>query len=169
MASTNGRKKSKVELQAYKKSVKSSALILDSTVGIRNNNLTGSAEIHKEMPQDAFVQETKIPFGLRAKRFLKNHIFESILSVVLTIVVAVGGWYAKTLIDLKIECAVCENRLSAIEEDIGKLNTDQVTREILILQLDALRQELNSASTLQTTELNNRIDLLERQIELLQE
>ena len=80
-----------------------------------------------------------------------------------------GGWYAKTLIDLKIECAVCENRLSAIEEDIGKLNTDQITREILNLQLDALRQELNSVSALQTTELNNRIDLLERQIELLQE
>ena len=69
----------------------------------------------------------------------------------------------------KIECAVCENRLSAIEEDIGKLNTDQITREILNLQLDALRQELNSASALQTTELKNRIDLLERQIELLQE
>ena len=76
---------------------------------------------------------------------------------------------AKTLIGLKIECAVCENRLSAIEEDIGKLNTDQITREILNLQLDALRQELNSASALQTTELKNRIDLLERQIELLQE
>lgn len=121
------------------------------------------------MTQGTFTQEAKIPFGLRAKRFFKKHIFESILSVVLTIVVAVGGWYAKTLIDLKIECAVCENRLSAIEEDIDKLNTDQITREILNLQLDALRQELNSASALQTTELKNRIDLLERQIELLQE
>ncbi len=169
MASTNGRKKNKVEVQAYKRGVKSGAFILDSTVGMRNSNLAGSAEIHEEMSQDAFVQETKIPFGLRAKRFLKKHTFEAILSVVVSVVVAVGGWYAKTLIDLKIECAVCENRLSAIEEDIGKLNTDQITREILNLQLDALRQELNSASALQTTELKNRIDLLERQIELLQE
>lgn len=122
------------------------------------------------MTQGYFHSRSKNSIRLAAaKRFFKKHIFESILSVVLTIVVAVGGWYAKTLIDLKIECAVCENRLSAIEEDIDKLNTDQITREILNLQLDALRQELNSASALQTTELKNRIDLLERQIELLQE
>ena len=70
MASTNGRKKNNVEVQAYKRGVKSGAFILDSTVGMRNSNLAGSAEIHEEMSQDAFVQETKIPFGLRAKRFL---------------------------------------------------------------------------------------------------
>ena len=169
MVSANGRKKSESEVQAYKQGVKSGSMLLDSTIGMRNNNLTGSAEIHEEMPQDSFTQETKIPIALRAKRFIKNHIFESILSVILSIVLAVGGWCAKTLIDLKIEYAVCENRLSAIEKDIDKLNTDQVTREILNLQLDALSQELNTSSILQTTELNNRIDLLECQIELLQE
>ena len=43
-----------------------------------------------------------------------------------------------------------------------------ITREILELQLNALRQELLSGSTLQAANLSNRIDLLERQIELLQ-
>ncbi len=169
MASTNGRKKSKNEVQTYKQGIKSGGMVLESTVGMRTNNLTGSAEIYREMPQDASVQETTIPFCLRAKRFIKQHLFESIFTAVLTIIVAVGGWYTKTLIELKIECAVYENRLSTIEEEIDKLNTDQVTREILNLQLDALKQELNSTSALQTTELKNRIDLLERQIELLQQ
>lgn len=122
------------------------------------------AKAASEITDCRFAIRSTTPEGL-AFSGIDNYI----LSVVLTIVVAVGGWYAKTLIDLKIECAVCENRLSAIEEDIDKLNTDQITREILNLQLDALRQELNSASALQTTELKNRIDLLERQIELLQE
>ena len=78
-------------------------------------------------------------------------------------------WYAKTLIDLKIDCAVFENRISSIEEEIDKLDTDYVTREILYLQLDALKQELLSTSALQRAELNNRIDLIERQIEILQQ
>lgn len=45
---------------------------------------------------------------------------------------------------------------------------ENITREILELQLNALRQELLSGSTLQAANLSNRIDLLERQIELLQ-
>ena len=88
--------------------------------------------------------------------------------ICMAIIVALAGWYAKTLIDLKIDCAVFESRLSSIEERIDELDADNITREILELQLNALKQELLSGSTLQAANLSNRIDLLERQIELLQ-
>ena len=60
-----------------------------------------------------------------------------------------------------------ERRLLVIEAEVDDLDSDGVTREILQLQLEALRQEVRNTSILQLSEINNRIDLLERQIELL--
>lgn len=72
MASTNRRKKSKVEVQAYKRSVKSGASLLGSAVGIKNNNLTGSAEIYEEVTQGTFTQEAKNSIRLARKAFLQK-------------------------------------------------------------------------------------------------
>ena len=169
MGNGSGRKKNKDEVSAYKRSIRSNSAFLESTVGIRNSNLTGSAEAYNEMSLEDSQQEIQIPFRIRAKRFLKNHIFESILSLIVSLIVILAGWYAKTLIDLKIEYAVFENRLTSIEDQIDDLSIDNVTREILTLQVDALRQELLSDSALQKSEIDNRIDLLEQQIDILQE
>ena len=135
---------------------------------VKKPNLSGSAEANNIAFLDSSTQSAKISFRLRAKRFFKTHIFESVLGALMAIIVALAGWYAKTLIDLKIDCAVFESRLSSIEERIDELDADNITREILELQLNALKQELLSGSTLQAANLSNRIDLLERQIELLQ-
>lgn len=164
----NGRRKSKSEARAYRQSIKSNTTPLESTVDLRNNNLSGSAEANNIAFLDSSTQSAKISFRLRAKRFFKTHIFESVLGALMAIIVALAGWYAKTLIDLKIDYAVFESRLSSIEERIDELDADNITREILELQLNALKQELLSGSTLQAANLSNRIDLLERQIELLQ-
>ena len=40
----NGRRKSKSEARAYRQSIKSNTTPLESTVDLRNNNLSGSAE-----------------------------------------------------------------------------------------------------------------------------
>ena len=90
----NGRRKSKSEARAYRQSIKSNTTPLESTVDLRNNNLSGSAEANNIAFLDSSTQSAKISFRLRAKRFFKTHIFESVLGALMAIIVALAGWPA---------------------------------------------------------------------------
>ena len=79
----NGRRKSKSEARAYRQSIKSNTTPLESTVDLRNNNLSGSAEANNIAFLDSSTQSAKISFCLRAKRFFKTHIFESVLGALM--------------------------------------------------------------------------------------
>lgn len=167
MASSKERKKNKSEVRAYKESLKSSDKPLESTATFRNDNLTGSAELQCGMYPEDTTQEVHTSFRVRAKRFVKRHAFEVGLSLIVAIIIALASWCIGTIIDLKMSHVDFERRLLVIEAEVDDLDSDSVTREILQLQLEALRQEVRNTSILQLSEINNRIDLLERQIELL--
>lgn len=167
MASSKERKKNKSEVRAYKESLKSSDKPLESTATFRNDNLTGSAELQCGMYPEDTTQEVRTSFYVRAKRFIKSHAFEVGLSLAVAIIIALASWCISTIIDLKMSHVDFKRRLLVIEDEVDDLDSDGVTREILELQLEALRQEVRNTSILQLSELNNRIDLLERQVELL--
>lgn len=87
----------------------------------------------------------------------------------LAILAALIGWYGVTLIELKVDCAVLETKLDRVSAQIESLDTDNVTREVLNIQLDALKQELSYEQEINRIEIENRIGLLEQQIALVQE
>lgn len=169
MANNSGRKKTKVEVREYKNAVKLLAGTLESTIGTRNANLVGSDELSvPDFPDDTST-EVRLPWRTRVKRFIRKHTFEVGLSIAVTILAALIGWYGATLIDLKVDCAVLETKLNAVSAQIDSLDTDNVTRELLNIQLDALKQELSYEQEIDRIEIENRIRLLEQQIALVQE
>lgn len=169
MANNNGRKKTKAEVKEYKNAVKLSVTALESTIDTRNANLVGSDEFSVPDFSDDTPKEARLPWRIRVKRFIKKHTFEVGLSVAVTILTALVGWYGVTLIDLKVDCAVLETKLDTVSSQIESLDTDNVTRELLNIQLDALKQELSYEQEIDRIEIENRIGLLEQQIALVQE
>lgn len=169
MANNNGRKKTKAEVKEYKNAVKLSVTALESTIDIRNANLVGSDELSAPDFSDDTSKEARLPWRTRAKRLIKKHTFEVGLSVAVTILTALVGWYGVTLIDLKVDYAVLETKLDAVSTQIESLETDNVTRELLNIQLDALKKELSYEQEIDRIEVESRIGLLEQQIALVQE
>lgn len=169
MANNNVRKKTKAEVKNYRNAVKLSVTALESTIDTRNANLVGSDELSVPDFSDGTPEEARLPLRIRAKRFIKKHIFEVGLSVAVTILTALVGWYGATLIDLKVDCAVLEAKLDTVSTQIESLDTDNVTRELLNIQLDTLKKELSYEQEINRIEIENRIDLLEQQIALVQE
>ena len=165
MANNNGRKKTKAEVREYKNAVKLSAGTLKSTIDTRNTNLVGSDELSVPDFSDDTSTEARLPWRTRVKRFIRKHTFE----VGLAILAALIGWYGVTLFELKVDCAVLETKLDRVSAQIESLDTDNVTREVLNIQLDALKQELSYEQEINRIEIENRIGLLEQQIALVQE
>lgn len=169
MASNSGRKKTKAEVKEYKNAVKLSVTALESTIDTRNANLVGSDELSVPDFPDDTAKEARLPWRIRVKRFIKKHTFEIGLSVVVTILTALVGWYGSMLIDLKVDGAILATKLDTVSTQIESLDTDNVTRELLNIQLDALKKELSYEVEIDWIEIENRISLLEQQIALVQE
>lgn len=167
MSNHKNGKKSKDAARAYKQNIKSAVIPPEGTVDSSNFNLMGSNEFGNpdisEVPKIA-----PLSWKIRAKRFIKKHTFETGLSIAVAILVAVVGWYGKTLIDLRVSHAVLETRINSLTTKIDNLDTNHITRELLTIQLEALRQELLQSQTIEKTEIEGRIALIEQQITFVQ-
>lgn len=169
MANNNGRKKTDAEAREYRKAVKLTHVSQGSTVEVRNVNLSGSNELFESDLSEWQTQKAKLPLRIKVKRTVRNHVFEFILGIIGTLLAALMCWGCKTLIDFKTDCAVLETKLSEVSEQIESLKTDAVTKELLSLQLDALEKALSYEQEIDRIEIENRIDLIEQQIMLIQE
>ena len=168
MANNNGRKKTRAEVKEYKNAVKLWTTALESTIDTRNANLVGSDELSAPDFSDDTAKEARLPLRRRVKRFIKKYTFEVGLSVVVTVLTALAGWYGLTLLDLKVDSAVLATKLDTVSTQIESLDTDNVTRELLNIQLNALEKELSYELEIDRIEIENRIGLLEQQIALIQ-
>ena len=168
MANNNGRKKTRAEVKEYKNAVKLWTTALESTIDTRNANLVGSDELCAPDFLDDTAKEARLPLRRRVKRFIKKYTFEVGLSVVVTVLTALAGWYSLTLLDLKVDSAVLATKLDTVSTQIESLDTDNVTRELLNIQLNALEKELSYELEIDRIEIENRIGLLEQQIALIQ-
>lgn len=160
-------KKNYREVHAYKKSIKNDDQPLDGTIELNNTNLIGSEEVHESVISGLNASEDEISIFVKIKRYIRKHTFDTIISFILAVVVALVGWYGKTMIDIKIECAVFENQLVAIEKRIDSLEDNSVTKELLNLQVEAIRKDLENYRLHNSSDLNRRIELIEKEIEII--
>lgn len=122
--------------------------------------------------RDNNVQKDNLVSGVKRqkiKRFFKNHLFETCISLVLTIIVSIAGWTIANLISVKEDLAVFSYRIEKIEENLKDIETDSVTKEFLEQEIKILKLEIESASAKDIAKLELRINLLESQLANLQE
>ena len=70
---------------------------------------------------------------------------------------------------MKVDYAVLLTRVKTIEKTLNELETDTITKKLLDLQLDSIKQELNNVTDLSYMEIDARIDLLEQQIDFIKD
>lgn len=70
---------------------------------------------------------------------------------------------------MKVDYAVLHTKVKTIEKTLNELETDTITKKLLDLHLDSLKQELNNATDLSYIEIDARIDLHEQQIDFIKD
>lgn len=158
-----GRKKTRKEVSEYKNYVKHDVHDQQGTVTIDNDNLRGSNEMDRSSV--LATNEPIIPLHYRIKKFIKNHTFESII---VTLLCAFFMWGAKTVLDLKVDVAVIQTRLGHLEEQVDGLDADSATREIIDLQIEAVKKDLSNTFGLEIAQIESQLDLIEQQIEYIE-
>lgn len=126
----------------------------------------------EEYNRDNNVQKNNEATGVKRqkfKKFIKDHLFETIFSIALTIIMGIAGWTIKNLISAKEDLAVFSYRIEKLEEDIKNIETDDVNKDFLEQELQILKLEIESASAKDIAKLELRISLLENQLANLQE
>ena len=160
----NRRPKGSVQLHEKKNCTEEISLTPKDTSAVfktvsGSDNLNESGTISTDKP--------KASLWYKFKKLVREHVFETVISIITAIIIGIGTWYGATLIQMKIDVAVLDARLSVLEDQIGDLSVNTVTKEIFELQVEAIKKELTSDSALRNTEIEAQIALLEQQIEFI--
>lgn len=172
MSKSSGRRKgikTKRESTAYKNAVK-------HLTGYQNTNdnepfqsLQGSNEDHYQSDVSISNAEAVGVKRKKIKKFLKEHWFEELIAVLMTVVITLAGWMLANVIELREKVAVFEYRIESAESNLESLTSESVTKEFLQNQLDLLKLQLQSSSEKELMEIETKIKLIEAQIEFMRQ
>ena len=168
MANNKKEKKTAAQAQEYKAALKMPKVPSEGTMALNNSNLLGSNEIVPGDELGVSTEKVEVPIGLRIKRWATKHVSAIIVGVVIAVLGAVVCWCGTTLIDMKVDYAVLSSKISELSEQVDRLNTDSVAKDLLTLQIGALKEELSFAHNIDKAEIEKRLALLEQQIAFLQ-
>lgn len=159
--------KSRREASAYRQGVLSKRGYQNTNTMDPFRGLHGSNEdiYDYDMP---FVEDKAVGVKrLKLKKFIREHIFEEIIAIIVTIVVGVASWTLVNVIQLRERVAVFEYRIEYAETRLTEINNDLVTKEYLSQELQILKLQLGKATSDDLSEIEGRIKLIEKQIEYL--
>lgn len=156
-------KKTPKQSQEYNSFIANSTYSPDATMPDANKMLSGTAEIYGQ--QEAEIERAdpikKKSLKYRFWDWIKEHIFPTIIT---TVVIAIGT----VLISHMVQIAVIEQKIEYLDEQIDMLSSETVDKEVLELQLDSLKKELESSSSLTLNDIKWQIKMLEEKINSLQ-
>ena len=157
-------KKTPDQAHAYNSFIAKSPYSPDATMPDANKMLSGTGEIsgQHEAEIDSVDPIKKTPFKYRFWDWVKEHIFPTIIT---TVVVAIGS----VLISHMVQIAVIEQRIDYLDKQIEMISDETVDKELLELQLESLKKEMDSASSLTLNDIKWQIKILEDKINLLQQ
>ena len=164
----NGRSlKTKQESAQYKSAVKNLKGYENTDSEEKFSTLQGSDEDFMSPPTS---EEKLKPVGAKRKKikkFLKDHLFEEIISVIVTIILAVAGWNISNTIELQKQTAVISYRIEQAEKMLIEIEDEKATKDYLQQELQILKLQLENSTTNDLSEIKIQIKLIEQQIEYL--
>ena len=159
------RKKTKPQVDNYKR-VLNDTLVRseDTTESAVNPALIGSDEVRAGSEDLSYGREAiaRVPFRLAAKDWFRQNVIEI---VVISILFPLFIWMIASIIDLQSDRKLEEYRITQVEQRLDSIDDDYVGKEMLSLQVESLKTEIDSISSI---EVDRRIELLEKQINLLE-
>jgi hypothetical protein len=165
-------KKTMPQVNEYKRFVSDSTVkIIETSDENINPRLIGSDELSPEGYYKPAQSDrvAKVPLKYLFYDWIKK---DGISFFVGTILLGFFTWGATSIIsiDKKLESAtaVYELRISKAEEQLSSLQTFAITKEILELQIQALRSDIEKNEGVKTSEIDSRISVIEKQIQYIE-
>ena len=161
--------KTKKEALQYKRAVKTMPGYSNTATGKHFPSLKGSNE---EFPSDVPTNSQDKATGIaraKFKQFIKKHLFQEIISVVLAIIIGVAGWMASSLISAREKIATFEVRIAVAENNLEHIRGDYTSKEFLSKELEILKLKLENAQKDDLASIETRIALIENQIKYITE
>jgi hypothetical protein len=168
----NYRKKSQSQANNLSKALRHDTNNINITYdSIQSDMMAGSDQPNL---QNNNAKESPKPKKVRYKvtDFFKEHGIEFLIG---TVAFSFVCWVIPNMFDLKSDSRLYDNSLNIIREDIDKIeasmdsiNTDYVTKELLKIQLDSVKESITDNANINRLEIENSINLIEKQIEYIQ-
>lgn len=138
---------------------------IENTYGTDSHSYLCGTDEPMERRDDA---EKPKPKKLRYKvgDWFKENIVTALVGAGITAIIGFVFW---GVIDLKADMKVVDTKITGLQEDVDKLATDSVSKEILDLQIKALKDSLEARWLIDGKELENQIELIRQQIEFVEE
>ena len=161
--------KTREESKQYKRAVKSLPGYSNTTDENHFSSLQGSNEKYFNDSQARPLEKAKGLTRAKIKKFLKEHIFEEIISVVLAVFVAVSGWAINSLIFVREKIAAFEVRIEVAQERLYEIENDYISKEFLSQELEILKLKLENAQKNELSSIETQLALIESEIKYISE
>ena len=159
--------KSRREASVYKQGVRSKRGYQNTNTMEPFRGLQGSNEDFYSYDMPPTNNDAVGVKRLKVKKFIKEHIFEEIIAIVVTIAIGIASWTLTNVIQLKEQVAVFTYRIEQAETQLEEINNDFVTKEYLLQELQILKLQLEKVNGENISEIETQIKLIEKQIEYL--
>lgn len=155
--------KNTLEKNNYKDFIKYSKISPDDTAGVINPNLIGSNILNNDNDKYNLNQKpVPAPVKVTFKKWFSEYKFEIII---ISIIIPMVFLIINIVMGLQTNIAISTVKIDQLKETVQTLTTDNVTKEMLNLQLDSLKRELKNEMKMNDNEFENRLDIIEKQIE----
>ena len=161
----NRKKKTPAQANQYNNELGSRTTQIENTYGTDSHSYLCGTDEPMERRDDA---EKPKPKKLRYKigDWFKENIVATLVGACITAFIGFIFW---GVIDLKADMKVVDTKISNLQEDVDKLATDSVSKEILDLQINALKDSLEAGWLIDRKELENQIELIRQQVKFVEE
>jgi len=168
MGKKNKRAKTKAEATAYKHQIKALSGYSTTGVGEPFNSLQGSNDDFGDSPLYMPKQPLVGAKRLKLKKFFQQYWFETLISVIMTIVIGIAAWTLTNVIELREKVVLFEYRITIAENKLNDISIDAITKDYLKGELEILKLRLDNTNKEKLTEIETEIKLIEKQLEYLE-
>ena len=160
---THSTQKTTVQVASYKEFLSNPQNQPEDTVGISNENLTGTDYLlSNERPEPQTVKPLPPPLKVRIKRFWEAN---GIWAVVITAAISFICWTVVNIHDNDLSIERLTVKMEYIEKTLDGLDGTGINTEMLEEELADLKAELASAWKLDVKDIENRINIIELEID----
>lgn len=136
----------------------------EDTVDVCNSSLVGSDNLQYSQQSDVKKDFVPMPFRRRAWKWFQDN---GIIAVIIAALITFGGWTVTAIHNNHVAIEKLTVQIEYLEEDIKDISGSSVETDIINAELEAIKTELNSAWSLDIKEIENRLNILELQIDVL--
>ena len=159
-----GRKKTPDEANRYNKILENRTAVIENTYISDSHSYLNGTEENMAMSDGTGQKPKPKKWYYAFGDWIKKNI---VLAIAIPVLLAFAGYVFLGVIDSKSDIRVINFQITEIQKDIESLAADSVSKEIMEMQLSALRSSLDDKIVINSKDIELQIELIKQQIEFI--